>query len=313
MGSGFSRYLMLRAARAVATVWGVVTLVFLLVHLIPGDPIDAILGDQAAPEDRAALRHALRLDVPLPQQYAAFMADVLHGSLGRSFRERERSVGELVGEALPYTALLALCSLLLALALALPIGALAAVRRGSGWDKSASTLAILGIAVPHIWLGPLLVLGFGVKLRLLPLPGDDPTRPLALILPAFTVGTALCAVLTRQTRAALIEVLSEQYILAARARGVSELSLLFKHAMRNALLPVMTVAAAQLGALLSGAVIAEKIFERPGLGSLFLEAFFDRDIPVVQGCVLVIAVGYVSVNLLVDLLYGVVDPRVRLG
>jgi peptide/nickel transport system permease protein len=303
---------MLRAARAVATVWGVVTLVFLLVHLTPGDPIDAILGDQAAPEDRAALRHALRLDRPLPEQYAAFLGDVVHGGLGRSFRARERSVGDMVGEALPHTALLALCSLVLALLLALPLGALAAVRRGSGWDKSASTFAILGVAIPHIWLGPLLVLGFGVKLRLLPLPGDDPTRPLALILPAFTVGTALCAVLTRQTRAALIEVLSEQYILAARARGVSELSLLFKHAMRNALLPVMTVAAAQLGALLSGAVIAEKIFERPGLGTLFLEAFFDRDIPVVQGCVLVIAVVYVSVNLLVDLLYGVVDPRVRL-
>jgi peptide/nickel transport system permease protein len=313
MASGFSRYLLLRLGRALLTVWGVVTLVFLLVHVIPGDPIDAILGDQAAPEDRAALRRALRLDRPLSEQYRAFAGDVLDGSLGRSFRARERSVAELVTEVLPHTAVLALASLLLALALALPLGALAAVRRGGGWDRAASTLAMLGIAIPHIWLGPLLVLGLGVKLRLLPLPGDDPTRPLALILPAFTVGTALAAVLTRQTRAALIEVLSEQYILAARARGVSELTLLWKHALRNALLPVMTVAAAQLGALLSGAVIAEKIFERPGLGTLFLDAFFDRDIPVVQGCVLVIAVGYVGLNLLVDLLYGVVDPRVRLA
>lgn len=312
MGSGFLRYLMLRLARAAATVWGVVTLVFLLVHLIPGDPIDAILGDQAAPEDRAALRHALRLDQPLSRQYAAFTSDVLDGSLGHSFRARGRSVANLVEAALPYTALLALCSLTLALLLALPLGALAAVKRGSAWDKAASTLAMLGIAIPNIWLGPLLVLTFGVKLRFLPLPGDDPTRLLSLILPTFTVGIALAAILTRQTRAALIDVLSEQYILAARARGVSEFSLLFKHALRNALLPVMTVAAAQLGALLSGAVIAEKIFERPGLGTLFLEAFFDRDIPVVQGCVLVIAIGYVLVNLLIDVLYGVVDPRVRL-
>jgi peptide/nickel transport system permease protein len=208
---------------------------------------------------------------------------------------------------------LAAASMLLALGCALPLGALAAVRRGSLWDRAASTLAMLGIAIPHIWLGPLLVLLFGVSLRALPLPGDDPTRPLALVLPALTVGSALIAVLTRQTRAALIEVLGEPYITAARARGVRPGALLFVHALRNALLPVMTVAAAQLGALLGGAVIAEKIFERPGLGTLFLEAFFDRDIPVVQGCVLTVAVIYVGVNLLVDMLYGVVDPRVRLS
>lgn len=308
-----TRYLLIRLARAVATVWGVVTLVFLLVHLIPGDPLDAILGDQAAPEDRAALRSALRLDQPLSAQYLAFVGDVVSLELGHSFRARDRNVAALIGEVLPYTAALALASLMVALALALPLGVLAAVRRGSGWDKGASTLAMLGIAIPNIWLGPLLVLAFAVELRVLPLPGDDPTGVLPLVLPALTVGAALAAILTRQTRAALIEVLSEQYILAARARGVPPLPLLFKHALRNALLPVITVAAAQLGALLSGAVIAEKIFERPGLGTLFLEAFFDRDIPVVQGCVLVIAITYVAVNLLIDLLYGVIDPRVRLG
>lgn len=313
MSPGLLRYLLLRLIRAAATVWGVVTLVFLLVHLIPGDPVDAILGDQAAPEDRAALRSALRLDRPLPEQYAAFMHDVSSGSLGHSFRTQTRSVASLVSEALPHTAVLALVSMLLALGCALPLGALAAVRRGSAWDRAASLLAMLGIAIPHIWLGPLLVLAFGVSLRVLPLPGDDPTRPLALILPAFTVGSALIAVLTRQTRAALIDVLGEPYITAARARGVRPVPLLFSHALRNALLPVMTVAAAQLGALLGGAVIAEKIFERPGLGTLFLEAFFDRDIPVVQGCVMTVAVIYVAVNLLVDLLYGVVDPRVRLS
>jgi peptide/nickel transport system permease protein len=308
-----ARYLLLRTVRAVATVAGVVTLVFLLVHLIPGDPVDAILGDQAAPEDRAALRVALRLDRPLPEQYLAFTADVFDGSLGHSFRLRGMPVADLVFDALPHTMLLAAASMLLALAVALPLGALAAVRRGTLWDRAASTLAILGIAIPHIWLGPLLVLAFGVTLRLVPLPGDDPTEPLALILPAMTVGTALIAILTRQTRAALIEVLGELYITAARARGVSPFGVLFNHALRNALLPVMTVAAAQLSGLLSGTVIAEKIFERPGLGSLFLQAFFDRDIPVVQGCVLVVALIYVAINLLVDLLYGLVDPRVRLA
>jgi ABC-type dipeptide/oligopeptide/nickel transport system permease component len=237
---------------------------------------------------------------------------VLDGSLGHSFRARERRVSALISEVLPSTLGLAAASLAFAVLVSLPLGVLAAVRRGRGWDKAASTFALLGAAIPHIWLGPLLVLAFGVELRWLPLPGDDPSRPLALVLPALTIGAALCATLTRQTRAALLDVLSEQYILAARGRGVPELTLLFKHALRNALLPVMTVAAAQLGALLSGAVIAEKIFERPGLGTLFLDAFFARDIPVVQGCVLVVAATYVAVNLLVDLLYGVADPRVRL-
>lgn len=311
--SAFSRYLLLRCLRALATVWGVVTLVFLLVHIIPGDPVQAMLGDQASPEDRAALRTALRLDRPLWEQYVAFSGDVVSGTLGYSFRSRERSVAELVLEVLPHTLALAAAAMLVALGFAIPLGALAAVRRASAWDKAASTFAILGIAIPHIWLGPLLVLLFSVKLRVLPLPGDDSASPIALILPALTVGTALMAILTRQTRAALIEVLSEQYILAARSRGVSPTALLLRHALPNALLPVMTVAAAQLGALLSGTVIAEKIFERPGIGMLFLDAFFDRDIPIVQGCVLVIAVFYVTVNLILDLLYSVVDPRVRLG
>jgi peptide/nickel transport system permease protein len=308
-----TRYVVVRVLRALLTVWGVVTLVFLLVHLIPGDPVDAILGDQAAPEDRAALRRSLRLNQPLPAQYVLFVGDVVDLSLGRSFRARDRDVADLVREAFPHTLALTLGAMLVALAFAIPLGALAATRPGGARDRLASTFAATGLAIPHIWLGPLLVLAFGVKLRVLPMPGDDPAQPLALILPAFTVGTGLMAIMTRQMRAALIEVLNEPYIRAARARGLSPHVILFKHALRNALLPVMTVGAAQLGGLLSGAVIAEKIFERPGLGTLFLEAFFDRDIPVVQGCVLVIACAYVSVNLAVDLLYGVVDPRVRLA
>jgi peptide/nickel transport system permease protein len=213
-----------RIVRAVATVWGVVTLVFLLVHLIPGDPIDAILGDQAAAEDRAALRKALRLDRPLPAQYSEFLVhDVLGGSLGHSFRARDRRVADLIAEVLPDSAALALASMLVAILLAIPLGTLAAVRRGTRWDKGASTLAVLGLAIPNIWLGPLLVLAFGVQLRWLPLPGDDPARPVALVLPAVTVGTALMAMLTRQTRAAMLDVLGEQYIHRLAARwGLSD-------------------------------------------------------------------------------------------
>lgn len=306
-------YAALRMIRALLTVWGVVTLVFLLVHILPGDPIDAILGDQASQDDRIALRRALRLDQPLSAQYFAFMNDAIDGSLGHSFRQRDRAVSAMIIEVLPHTARLAAAAMLVALAVALPLGILAAARRGSGWDRAASSIGMLGLAIPNIWLGPLLVLAFGVKLRILPLPGDDPTAPLALVLPALTVATALTAVLARQTRAAMIETLGQQYVLAATARGLSRMSVLLGYGLRNALLPVLTVSAAQLSGLLSGAVITEKIFERPGIGTLFLEAFFDRDIPVVQGCVLVIATAYVAVSLLLDIAYGLADPRVRFG
>ena len=306
------RYVLLRVLRGIATVFGVVSLVFLLLHLIPGDPVLAMLGDQATPEDRAALRHALHLDQPLLEQYVLFLSDVWSGGLGQSFRDQTRTVASLIGEVVPDTLWLALTAIVVALAAALPLGTLAAVRRGSFWDDLASSFALFGLAVPNIWLGPLLILFFGVWLRVLPMPGDDAGFA-SLILPAITLGAALSAVLTRQMRASLLEVLTEPYIRAARARGLSELRLIVFHALRNALLPVLTVAGAQLGALLGGAVVAEKIFERRGIGSLFLEAFFERDIPVVQGCALVIAVFYVGVNLAVDLLYGVIDPRVRLG
>ena len=313
MSPGLFRYLAGRLSRALLTVVGLVTIVFLLVRLIPGDPVEAILGDQAGPEEKAELRRALELDRPVGEQYISFLGDMADGSMGRSFRQPDRSVWSMVREVLPYTIVLALAALLVAWTVAVPLGSVAAARAGRGWDKIASTTAVLGLAIPNIWLGPLLILAFGVKLGWLPLPGDDLAGPEALILPAITVGTALAAVLTRQMRAAMIEVLSQPYITAARARGVSSRTLLLRHALRNALLPVMTIGAAQLGALLSGTVVTEKIFERTGLGTLFLDAFFARDIPVVQGCVLVIAVIYVLVNLAVDLAYGVVDPRVRLS
>jgi peptide/nickel transport system permease protein len=307
------RYLSHRLLRATGSVLGVVTLVFLLVRIVPGDPVDAILGDQASAEDRAVLRTALRLDRPLLAQYQAFLGDVVDGSLGRSFRAQDRSVASLIAEELPHTMSLAASAMLLALCMALPLGTLAAAKRGSGWDQGARLASMLGLAIPNIWLGPLLVLLFGVQLRWLPLPGDDPTELRALILPTFTIGTALAAILTRQTRSALIDVLGEPYIAAARARGLSETQVLFKHGLRNALGPVLTIATAQLGAVLSGAVVTEKIFERPGLGLLFLDAFFERDIPVIQGCVLTVGVIYVLVNLASDLAYAAIDPRVRLA
>lgn len=306
------RYLALRSLRAAATVAGVVTLVFLLVRLVPGDPVDAILGDQASPEERAALRTSLHLDAPLPAQYGHFVADVLDGSLGHSFRNPGRTVGSLVAEVLPQTAALALAALALAFLIALPLGVIAAARRGQTPDALASTVAVLGLAIPNIWLGPLLILAFAVELRWLPLPGDDAQGPLGLLLPAITLGTALAAILTRQTRASMLEVYQEQYVLAARARGLGEWQVATKHVLRNALLPVLTIGAAQLGALLSGAVVTEKVFERAGLGQLFLDAFFARDMPVVQGCVLVVAITYVLLNIALDLLYVVADPRVRL-
>ncbi len=313
MSPGLVRYLAGRLLRALLTVVGLVTIVFLLVRLIPGDPVEAILGDQAGPEEKAELRRSLNLDRPIAEQYLSFFGEMLSGTMGTSFRKPDRSVWSLVREVFPDTIVLALAALLVAWFVAIPLGTIAAARAGRGWDKVASAAAVAGLAIPNIWLGPLLILAFGVRLRWLPLPGDDLAGPEALILPAITVGTALAAVLTRQTRAAMIEVLQQQYITAARARGVPSFALLLKHALRNALLPVMTIGAAQLGALLSGTVVTEKIFERPGLGTLFLEAFFARDIPVVQGCVLVIAMIYVAVNLLVDLAYGLVDPRVRLS
>ncbi len=306
-----SAWLATRLVRALLTAAGVVLVVFLLVRVVPGDPVLAILGEQSSPEDQDALRHTLHLDRSLPEQLALFVRDVADGSLGRSFRQRDLTVASRIAAVMPDTAELALASLLVAWLLAIPLGTLAAARRGSAWDGAARTLAVLGVALPTIWLGPLLVLLFAVELRVLPMPGDDAAGLVALVLPAVTLGAALAAILTRQTRASMIEVLSEPYIVAARARGLSSARVTLRHALRNALLPVLTVGGAQLGALLSGAVVAERIFERPGLGSLFLDAFAARDIPVVQGCVLVIALVYVSVNLLVDVTYGLVDPRAR--
>lgn len=304
-------YLVWRTLRALGTIAGVVTLVFAMVRMVPGDPVEALLGEQASPEDRALMRARLHLDEPLPTQYVRFLGDLADGSLGRSFRS-DATVASQIGAVAGDTAALALAALLVAWLTAIPLGVLAARYRGRVPDRVASAVAVVGLAIPNIWLGPLLILLFGVRLRWLPLPGDDQAGAAALVLPAITLGTALAAALTRQTRGALAEQLSAPYVVAARARGLGPGRVL-RQALRNAAFPVLTVGAAQLGALLSGTVVVETLFERRGLGTLFLDAFFARDYPTVAGCAVVIAAIYVLVNLAVDVLYGVIDPRVRVG
>lgn len=307
-----ARYLALRTLRALATVVGVVLLVFALVRALPGDPARLILGDTATEADVHAMRARLHLDVGLGEQLALYVGDVIDGSLGRSYRSPDETVASHIREVFPDTLALALVSIVLAWCLAIPLGVMAALSRGKALDRMARVVALSGVALPTIWLGPLLVLLFAVELRVLPMPGDDEGGLLALVLPSITIGAALAAALTRQTRGAMIETLAEPYVTASRARGLSRTRAAFVHGLRNALLPVVTVSASQLGALLGGAVVAEKIFERRGLGTLMLDAFAARDIPVLQGTVLVVALLYVSVQLLLDLALAGLDPRVRL-
>jgi peptide/nickel transport system permease protein len=293
---------------AVVVVFGVCTLVFLLIHFIPGDPVEAMLGESARPADRAELRRALGLDLPIDVQYARYLARLTSLDLGSSFQDG-RPVIEILGERLPATLRLAGAALGLALLLAIPLGALAARFRGSAVDAGAMGFSLIGVSIPNFWLGPLLILVFSLWLGWTPVSGDGSAR--SLILPAVTLGTALAAILARMVRASVLEVLGEDYVRTARAKGLSEPAVLARHALRNALLPVLTLAGLQLGALLGGAVITETVFAWPGIGSLLVEAIHARDFPVVQGCVLLISILYVLINTLTDLAYVWADPRVR--
>lgn len=297
-----------RLLGALLTALAVVCVVAVLLRLVPGDPVEAMLGEGAAAADRAALRAALGLDRPVAVQVAAYLGGVLRLDLGESLHTG-RPVAELLAERLPATAELAAAGWLVAVALALPLGTLAALRRASAWDRLATAFASLGVSIPNFWLGPLLILAFSVHLGWLPVSGRG--EPGALVLPALTLGTALAALLTRMVRASLLEVLGEDYVRAARAKGLGEGRVLWAHAMRNALLPVVTVMGLQLGGLLAGTVITETVFAWPGVGLLLVEAISRRDFPVVQGCVLLVSLGYVTVNLLTDLVYLWADPRVR--
>lgn len=296
-----------RLASALMVMLGACTLVFLLIHLIPGDPVAAMLGESARPADQQALRQALGLDLPMVEQYRRYLMGLLQLDLGRSFQD-QRPVSEVLVERLPATLQLACAALLLALALAVPLGLFAARRRGSLLDSSAMAFSLLGISMPNFWLGPLLILVFSLWLGLTPVSGSD--QLLGLLLPAVTLGTALAAVLARMVRASVLEVLGEDYIRTARAKGLREFAVMRRHAMRNAWLPVLTLVGLQLGALLGGAVITETVFAWPGVGGLLVEAIQARDFPLVQGCVLLISLVYVVVNTLTDLAYLWADPRI---
>lgn len=305
-------FLLRRLGSAAVAITGVCVLVFLLVHLVPGDPVDNLLGETAPPVERQRLRRALHLDEPMSAQALRFARSIADGTLGHSFRRRNRTVTSLIAEVFPDTLLLALAAMLVALVLALPLGIAAALRPGTWIDSLAMGASLAGVAIPNMWLGPLLLLAFSIHWQIFPGPApNDPRTFSALVLPAVTLGTALMAMLSRMTRASLLGVLGEDYIRTARAKGLSGRIVVLRHGLRNALIPVITVAGLQFGALLSGAIVTEKVFGRPGLGTLLLRAIFARDYPVVQGSVLFIAVLYVLVNLGVDLTYGVVDPRIR--
>jgi peptide/nickel transport system permease protein len=302
------RFLVNRIVWTLPILAGVLTLVFLLLHLVPGDPVDLMLGENAMAADRAEMRAQLGLDRPLGEQYLRYLGRTLQGDLGRSLRGGG-PVRTLIAERLPATAELMLGAMVVGLGLALPLGVLAAVRRGTWVDSAAGGFAVLGVAMPNFWLGPLLILLFAIRLDWLPV--NERGGLAHLVLPAVTLGTHLAALLSRMTRASLVAALGEDYIRAARAKGLGEARVVGVHALRNALIPVLTVIGLQVGALLSGAIITESIFDWPGLGSLLLDAIRARDYALVQGCVLVIALSYVLINLLTDLAYGWADPRIR--
>lgn len=299
-----------RLGSALVVVLGVATLVFLLIHLVPGDPVDALLGESARPADREAMRQALGLDRPLAEQYAGYLAGLARLDLGVSLRD-QRPVTAILAERLPATAVLAAAALALAVVIAVPLGVLAARHRGDAIDSGAMAFSLLGVSLPNFWLGPLLILVFSLWLGWTPVSGDD--GPRSLILPALTLGTGLAAILARMVRASVLEVLNEDYIRTARAKGLSEAAVLRRHALANAWLPVLTLLGLQLGGLLGGAVITETVFAWPGIGSLLVEAIGARDYPVVQGAVLLISVTYVLINILTDVAYARADPRVRIG
>ncbi|MBZ5568188.1 MAG: ABC transporter permease [Acidobacteriia bacterium] len=302
------RFLLTRALYTLPVLWLVVSVVFLLIHLVPGDPIQQMLGEGAAAADIQAARHAYGLDLPIRQQYLKYCRGVLHGDLGQSLRFNEK-VGRLIAERYPFTLELTLASLFVALALSIPAGVRSA-RRRNRWDERAiSFVSLLGLSFPNFALGPVLILFFAVKLGILPVSGSGTVAH--LVLPAITMGGALAAILTRMVRTSMLEELSQDYIRTARAKGLPERTVVYRHALRNAMIPVLTVIGLQFGALLAGAIVTETIFSWPGIGRLTIQAISNRDYYLVQGCILTIGLTYVAVNFVTDLLYSAFNPRIR--
>jgi ABC-type dipeptide/oligopeptide/nickel transport system permease component len=302
------RYLFLRVLYMLPVVWLVVSLVFLLIHLVPGDPILQMLGEGAPVTDVQAARHAYGLDLPLGRQYLNYCRGVLQGDLGPSLRFNQ-NVTHLIAQRYPYTLQLTLAALVVAILLSVPAGVHSAQRRNRWDDRLISVVSLFGLSFPNFALGPILILFFAIFLGWLPVSGSGSVAHLAL--PAITMGGALAAILTRMVRTSMLEELGQDYIRTARAKGLSERTVVYGHALRNAMIPVITVLGLQFGALLAGAIVTETIFSWPGIGRLTVQAISNRDYYLVQGCILAIGLTYVAVNFLTDLLYSVANPRIR--
>lgn len=290
-------------------VWAVVTLVFLLIHLVPGDPVRNALGENATEAQVAELRQTLGLDLPLAKQYVNYWRGIGRGDLGVSLQNPSDHVLDKILSRYPATIELALAGLVVAILIAIPLGVTAGTNQGKLLDNAASVIALLGISAPGFVIGPLMILVFAIKLDWLPVAGRY--GPEYLILPAVTLGAALAAILTRMVRSSVIEELNEDYVRTARAKGLSERQVIYKHVLKNGLIPVITVLGLQFGVLLAGAIITETIFNWPGLGTLTIEAINQRNYPMVQGCILLIALTYLLVNVLTDLAYRLLDPRIK--
>ena len=303
------RFLLFRITSAVVVIISVSCIVFALIHLIPGDPVEVMLGERAQEADRQDLRDALGLDRPLLVQLSNYLIGLMHADLGESLHSK-RPVLEVLLERLPATMELAFAAIAVALLIALPLGVLAAMRHGSVWDTLTNVFAVLGLAVPNFIAGPLLVLVFSLWLGWFPVSSRQGL--LSLVLPALTLGSALVPILTRMVRSSLLEVMQENYIRTARAKGLSQIRLVIEHALPNAMLPIITIIGLQFGTLLGGAVITEVIFAWEGIGHLTIESIQRRDYPMLQGCILLISLAYVLVNTITDILYSVLDPRIRL-
>jgi ABC-type dipeptide/oligopeptide/nickel transport system permease component len=302
------RYLSLRLLYTLPVVWLVVSLVFLLIHLVPGDPILQMLGEGAPVTDVQAARHAYGLDLSLGRQYLNYWEGVLRGDLGPSLRFNQ-SVTRLIAQRYPYTLQLTLAALVVAVLLSVPAGVRSAQRRNRWDDRLLSVVSLFGLSFPNFALGPILILLFAIYLGWLPVSGSGSVAH--LVLPAVTMGGALAAILTRMVRTSMLEELGQDYIRTARAKGLSERTVVYGHALRNAMIPVITVLGLQFGTLLAGAIVTETIFSWPGIGRLTIQAISNRDYYLVQGCILAIGLTYVAVNFLTDLLYSAVNPRIR--
>jgi peptide/nickel transport system permease protein len=304
------RYFIHRVLLLLPTILGALTLVFALIHLIPGDPVEVMLGETATAADKEELRRSLGLDLPLLSQYRNFLTDLATGNLGQSLYE-QTSVAKMIGARLPATLELALCAMIAAIVISFPLATLAVVRRGGWLDRLALLFSLFGLSLPNFWLGPMLMIIFSIQLGWTPVSGRGGLNH--LLLPALTLGLGMAAILTRILRASLLQVIHEDYVRTARAKGLSERRVWLKHTLRNALLSVITILSLQFGGLLAGSLITETIFSWPGIGRLTVQAIQTRDYPLVQGCVLVIAISYVLVNFFTDFLYKLVDPRVAYG